>query len=354
VNCLATKRSVLLGLIGSLLACEPSLPEPSQSPPPVIDRDALIEEARNTLAEAGVTELRWGVTPYVLPEKVISAYVPMTVKISRALGVEAGVVLADTYENLEDKMLAGEIDVGVMTPYSYVRTHDRNPKVRVFASHIARGSVSYGSYIVAREDGPVRSLEDVRGRKFAFVSKASTSGFLFAASRMLDAKLHPLEDVQPVFLGSHDAVLRAVADGVVDAGATYDGAIVDSLQALGSAVSFRVLAKGPRIPHDPYVVGPTLPDVVQDALALLFTDISTQTEEGRSLLAPFLRINGFVRVDNSHYDVIRSVQEQVVAALGEDAVMGFTADAPSPEGPTLDESESAPDFKVEAIEATTQ
>ena len=341
----------MFGLIASLCACEPKLQEPVPSPEPVVDRDAIVAEARAALADAGVKELRWGVTPYVLPDEVISAYVPMTVKISRALGVEAGVVLADTYENLEDKMLAGEIDVGVMTPYSYVRTHARDPKVRVFASHIARGSVTYGSYIVAREDGSVRSLEDVRGRKFGFVSKASTSGFLFAASRMLDAKLHPLEDVQPVFLGSHDAVLRAVADGVVDAGATYDGAIVDSLEALGSAVSFRVLAKGPRIPHDPYVAGPTLPDVVQDALAILFADISTQTEEGRSLLAPFLRINGFVSVDNSHYDVIRSVQEQVVAALGEAAVMGFTGEGPPTEVLAPEDAAVSPD---EIPEATVQ
>ena len=197
--------------------------------------------------------------------------------------------------------------------------------------------MTYGSYIVTREDGPVRALESIRGRRFAFVSKASTSGFLFAASRLLDAGIHPLEDIDTVFLGSHDAVLRAVANGEVEAGATYDGAIVDSQAALGTAVGFRVLAKGPRIPHDPYVVRAGLPASVRSALAVLFSRISTQTGEGRALLSPFLRINGFVPVDDDHYDVIRTVQAQVVSALGEDVVLGFSEQA-APDD-TSDESQ---------------
>jgi ABC-type phosphate/phosphonate transport system substrate-binding protein len=75
-----------------------------------------------------------------------------------------------------------------------------------------------------------------------------------------------------------------------------------------------VIAKAPRIPHEAYVLREGLPQEVADALGAALAEISTGTRRGRRLLAPMLRINGFMRVDDSHYDVVRAVEAEAQRA----------------------------------------
>ena len=74
-----------------------------------------------------------------------------------------------------------------------------------------------------------------------------------------------------------------------------------------------MIAKTPRIPHEAYVLREGLPIDVANAFGAALAEISTGTRRGRRLLAPMLRLNGFMRVDDSHYDVVRTVEEEVLA-----------------------------------------
>jgi ABC-type phosphate/phosphonate transport system substrate-binding protein len=76
----------------------------------------------------------------------------------------------------------------------------------------------------------------------------------------------------------------------------------------------RVVAKSRRVPHEAYAVRDGFPPVAAEAMGRALSEISTATPEGRRLLAPLLRWNGFMPVDDSHYDVIREVEAEVKAA----------------------------------------
>ena len=110
----------------------------------------------------------------------------------------------ENYADLERMVVQGDVDVAVVSPYSYVRAKKGAPGLTVFASHIARGSPNYGAYIIVGEESDVERLSDLRSRKFAFVDRRSTSGFLFPSSRMLEEGIHPEQDLEAVFLGTHD------------------------------------------------------------------------------------------------------------------------------------------------------
>ena len=293
-------------------------------------RDAVLEAGRAAARDAGLQELTFGITPYVDGAWLAERYRPLLDGVSDSLGLPIRAVIGESYEDMETQATEGAVDVAVLPPYAYVRATANAPELRVFATHVMDGSPTYGAYVIALEDGPISQLSDVRGRSFGFVDLRSTSGFLFPADRMLEEGLHPLDDLKPMFFGDHDRVFDAVLAGDVEAGAVYTGGLLDGRRrhALGPRV--RVIAKTRRIPSDAYVARPGLPLAVAKAFGQALSEISTRTADGRRRLALGLQLNGFLPVDDRHYDVVREVDARVrraVPALREEPT------APAPLGP---------------------
>jgi len=276
----------------------------------------VYERARTALAHKGIDRLRWGLIPYVSPDEIVSRYSPIIRRVSESLGHPIEIVVGTGYQDLEAMVVSGSVDVAVLGPYAYVRARKEQPGLRVFASHVALGSTTYGSYILTHEDNGLRSLADVKGKVFGFVDRRSTSGWLSPTARMLAAGINPETDIVPRYLGTHESVFDAVAARQVDAGAVYDASLAEGRTRNPAGSQVVVLAKCARIPYDAYVIRSGLPEVVGEALATALGEISTRDRAGRQTLASLARINGFVAVDDSHYDSIRSLERQLLTVLG--------------------------------------
>lgn len=87
--------------------------------------------------------------------------------------------------------------------------------------------------------------------------------------------------------------------------------------------AFRGVAKSPRIPDDACVVRAGLPPDGVAGVQAAWSEITVQTATGRAVLAPVGDVNGFMAMDDSHYDVIREVECEVEPVLGPDAGADF-------------------------------
>ncbi len=302
-------------LLGVGLACEN---RPTSEAGPVVTVAETFSEVpgtREALVQAGVSELRWGYTPFLGSDDETEGWDPVFKWVGAALGVEIITVPIRNYAEAERMIVLGEVDVATMSPYGYVQAQKLEPELQVFASHVARGTPTYGVYIIAGGESPVQSLDDLRGSRFAYVDKRSTSGWLFPAARMLQQGIDPLKDLQAEFLGSHGAVFDAVASNQVDAGAIYDHALTEQRVLHPRGHDVRVIAKAPRVPFDAYVLRAGLPAVVGRGLGELLGELSTQTAEGRRLLGGTPSVNGFFPVKDDHYDILREVEQAVERGL---------------------------------------
>ena len=272
----------------------------------------IYKQAQSVLTAAGIHQLTWGVTPYVSTDiKVESQYQPTVDLVAERLSLPMTVIAGKSYADVEARLIAGSIDIAVMSPYAYVRARARAPGIKAIATHIANGTESYGAYILTREDSAVRTLSDLRGKPFGFVDKRSSSGWLFPASRLLDAGINPLSDIRGRFYGNHEAVISAIASGKVAAGSTYIGALKQGRGHIEGANKLRVIARTERIPYDAYVVRPDFPTEAIVGLQKALSSVSTRDARGREALAALDNINGFVRTDDAHYRGVREVEERV-------------------------------------------
>jgi len=257
-------------------------------------------------------ELVFGMTPVIGVEATHQRFTRLTEHLSKILGVSVKLKVTQSYGELIDEMAAGRIDLAKFSPLAYVRAKRRIEGLHLIASHVASGSITYSSYLVALQETPFSSIKDLKGSRICFADLNSTSGYLYPLAFLLENGVIPEEHFQSVtFAGSHKACLEGLFSGRFDLAATFAGAIRDARQSGLHIGELIILAKTGRIPYDAYCLRGNLNPLLQRKIQKALLGTNTLSREGRSVLGPTLGINGWVEGDDSDYDGIRHVETQV-------------------------------------------
>lgn len=210
------------------------------------------------------------------------------------------------YDRVAGLLEEGKIDLAVFTPYLYVLERKKRKDFLLLATHLAEGALTYDGYIVVQEQSQVRNLRDLEGKRFCFVSRKSTSGFLFAAARLKSSGLRLEKAVKnAVFSGTHSAAIDDLVAGRCDAAAVGAYYYVDSM--INRGANLRILAVTERIPGDAYCASPLLAPGMIDRIKKALTEFDPMRELKRKFLGSTHRASGFVLVSDRHYDPIRRV-----------------------------------------------
>lgn len=207
-------------------------------------------------------------------------------------------------------------DIAIINTFGYILAHDKYGAEAELVL-INRGRDSYYGQIIAHKDG-VKSLEEINGKKFAYVDPASTSGYLMAMDMFQRKNIKPKEFL---FSGRHDTVVLAVYNKQVDAGATFytppdeDGTPKDARWILRNQLpdvyeKVKILQTTDPIPNDPIAFRKDFPvelkNKIKDSLKKYIL-----TPEGKENLMKMYHITDLKEVNNSHYDSVREILKRV-------------------------------------------
>lgn len=252
----------------------------------------------------------------LLPDENASTLIqnaqPLKQYLEQALKKEIELVVTTDYSSMIEAMRFGRIEVAYFGPFSYVLAKSRAPSIEPFAVGVERGSPTYQSVIIAQAGGPVRTLEDIRGKAFAFGDQASTSSHLAPRAHLLSkARLEGEKDYRVVHLGTHDAVARAVQAGQVPAGA-LSKPILENLIKRGTIDAARVVQidLSAPIPNYPIVMQANLAPGLKQALRDAFLNM-----KDKEVLKSF-RVEAFAPTTDAAYDVLRETATLLKLDLG--------------------------------------
>lgn len=175
--------------------------------------------------------------------------------VAESSGLKLALAAAPSSSAAIDRIQAGQADAGLLPLFDYLycaEVFGVQPLVQVLR---AGERATQAGELVVREDSPLHAVGDLRGRRVGYVDRYSVTGFLLPAAQVREAGV----PVEPDWLGTHEAVLAAVGDGRVAAGATYAG-------HAATQRGFRVLASTGTIANEPVFVQRTLPAEVRQAL----------------------------------------------------------------------------------------
>ena len=223
-----------------------------------------------------------------------------------ALGIPVQAVVTTSYSAAIEAMCAGRADIGALNAFSYVLAHQKCGAEVALVS-VRFGLPYYRSQINARTDAspPINTVTDLRGKRFAFVDPASTSGYLFPAAMLKKLGYDPDRFFsQTIFAGSHNNVILAVYRGQVDGGASFEDAR-DNVRTQFPDVNQKVKVIGTTnpIPNDTWSLSTRLSADVRAKIKDRLLRIS-KTPEGAQALRTLYSITGLT-------DVIELTNQQV-------------------------------------------
>jgi phosphonate transport system substrate-binding protein len=239
------------------------------------------------------------------PETVTRQFRPLLdaieVAMSRRLGqpVHIHMNVADSYEEGLAALRAGKVHFARFGPATYVAAREAMPDLRLLAMETNQGEKYFLGAIVVHGNSPIRKIEDLKGKSFAFGDENSTIGRYLAQHLLHKSGISARDLGRYVYMCRHDAVGEAVARGDYDAGALKQGTI-KTLVARGLKLRpllvFRNITK-------PWIAHPDLPDELYQALRE--TMLNLKDDHAFENLASD-GANGFAPAEDAEYDPIRN------------------------------------------------
>jgi phosphate/phosphite/phosphonate ABC transporter binding protein len=266
---------------------------------PLLPETSVLDELRlgTTLSELGRVTMRPTVRAAGPTQGRLGQLCDML-----SLAIEIPVVphAVETYTDLLAGLHWGEIHFAWLPPIIALRAISRGSAVPI-AAPVRAGSAWYWTALFTREDSPIETVEALDGARVAWVDHMSSAGYLVirAALRAQGVETATAFGAE-TFLGTHDAVVKAVLDGHADVGATF--AHFDDAGRVRSAgwgkTPVRVLKYAGPIPSDVLAVSSHLPPEVAQEIA------DSLVGEGhgdvKRAAAELLDATGFVSVAREH------------------------------------------------------
>lgn len=210
-------------------------------------------------------------------------------KIEAALGVPVKVFTPADYDGVIQGLLGGTLDMAWLGASGYAKTYLTDPEaVEVkLTKQNADGSTGYYSIGFARKDSGITSMDDAKGKSFAFADPNSTSGYLVPGAELKE-KYGDLDKYfsEVKFSGGHEQTIVGVAKGDFQAGVSWADGLGNWEDGYNSG-AFRKAAdaglvdmndivqiwQSKLIPEGPMVVRKALPQDVKDKVTQLTADL---------------------------------------------------------------------------------
>lgn len=186
---------------------------------------------------------------------------PFAACIEKRAGLTVNITIPNSYIAVVEAIGSGKTDVAFGNITAYLLANEKYGAEALL--QVQRyGNIGYNSFILVKDNSPIKEFKDLNGKKFGYPDGSSASGFIMPSMEMRKQKL---KFSQELFTGSMEAAVIAVLQGKVDAaGGFFDGLDTkgnrrDSRSKLKAThpnieTETRVIWTSESIPNEPVIV----------------------------------------------------------------------------------------------------
>ncbi len=258
------------------------------------------------VAHAG-EPVKIGVAAMISPKETVRYYKQLIDYVGKKLDMPVEMVQRENYDEMDTLLERGEVQLAFVCAGPYVKDHAKFGAELLVAPQ-SYGQPFYHAYIIVNKDSPIKSMAELRGKKFAFTDPKSNTGKI-VPTYMVAKEFHTTPEKffgSVIYTQTHDKAIEAVAKKLVD------GASVDSL-IYGYAAKknpvytslTKIISQSPSYGIPPLVVrkgmDPALKKKMKDILLAMHRD-----PEGRAILDGIM-VDKFIVPKDSDYNTVREM-----------------------------------------------
>jgi len=222
-----------------------------------------------------------GILIGLIPEENIfnqmQRHKPLADYLSAKIRTKVRFTVLSRYGDVMDRFMSRKMDgafFGVFTSVLAMEMIDAEPIARPVN---LEGSSYVQSYIFVRKDSGIRDSKGMKGKRIAFVDRATVTGYLYALAYLRENGINDpkayFRDIS--FTGSHGSTIYTVLDGRADIG-TVKSKIFQVLVAKDPSINdeLAIIAKSREFPENTLFLRKDLPQNVRSQIkaALLGMD----------------------------------------------------------------------------------
>jgi phosphonate transport system substrate-binding protein len=244
--------------------------------------------------------LKVSAIPDESPTELLRKFQPLGAYLEKKTGLKVDWTPVNDYPAVVEGLAAKRIDLAWLGGFTFVQARIRTGDAIPIAQRVE--DEKFISYYIVPKDSKAQSLQDLKGKTFAFGSPASTSGHLMPRFFLLKAGLNPDKDFSRLaFSGAHDATVAFVASGRAEAGA-LNASVFDKLIEKGdaNAKAVRILQTTPPYYDYNWTVRGSLDAGLVKKLTAAFLDLDPKNPEHKAIL-DLQRATRFVATKPENY-----------------------------------------------------
>ncbi|VVB91383.1 ABC transporter, phosphonate, periplasmic substrate-binding protein [uncultured archaeon] len=251
------------------------------------------------------------------PAESIGCYEDMIQYISIKLRGPVKIVHRRTYQEINDLLKNGEIDLAFVGTGAYIEGN-KESAVKLLAVPQAHGRTTYNSFIIVPGNSSYKNLSDLRGKKFAFTDPLSNSGRFYPEYR-----LSLINETSDSFFGvdengrknyfytySHEnsiiAVSERLAEGAAVSSQVYEYMTDEKPEIISKT---RIIEISPPFANPPVVVSEKIDPFLEQRLKVIL--LNMDKDEGGMKILSRITIDRFLIINDSAYDPIREMRNGI-------------------------------------------
>jgi phosphonate transport system substrate-binding protein len=227
---------------------------------------------------------------------------PLRDYLAKAVGQPVELIIPTNYNATVEALGNDTLDFAYLGGLTYIKAHARYGVVPIVQR---KADQQFHSLFITQSGSPIQSIQDLKGKTFAFGDINSTSGHLMPYEALQRAGIDAEKDLKYRYTGSHPATAKAVEAGVVDAGA-IDESVYQAMLKDGKldGAKVRVFFTTPPFVDYVWVARKEVDPAARDKFAEAFLALQPGRDDR---ILNILRGEKFVRATDDEYDTLRRV-----------------------------------------------
>lgn len=249
-------------------------------------------------ARADVQEIKFGSVAMDIPAEMHRRLKPLTKYLTDALQTPVSLQLSPDMPSAIKEVSSATVDLSYLTPVAYIKAKSKG-NVQLVAKTVTHNQGSFQLMIVVRADSPIKTVNDLAGKTFAFGDVAA----ILQRAVVVGAGM-PIEKLgEYKFIGHYDNIARGVKNGDFDA-----GILKDTTAFKWEKDGLRIIHSSAPLPPYNIVASSKMDPAMVEKVRTAFLKLDIKNPDHEAVIhALDSSYDGFAPTMDQEYDVVRQL-----------------------------------------------